>query len=1031
MAQKQYSTARFRDTAGTLHEVQLIADRALPAIALSGAPFVTTMDNSDGIIYRPARYSGATVGLIAASTEDSAGKWTHNTYEGLFTPTAQGTAVKLVKPSNADYDARVEGAGHTQLTNVSTDGSYIDMPTLTSCTPDTDIVLEFSLNSMPDGWAGLLGAKDGYSIDGTSYGIFINGSGSFMRLDWCGENITAPITTGVVYRLHCHGSTVEIDGVKYGGNVNKTTLNKTPFLGGVNQGDFEGADITIYAVEVNGVRYVPAAIYGGEAGLYAPATNTNVTTDEWTGGEEITAAVEWCGYATPNTYTQPFAAMVEELQLEAIDGLATLQYYKYTDVMWRNGTTSTDGVTKEVRRLLDIVGALLYRCGCYKYFYVSDAVQLATAGTDGVLALLWVSECNFFASDGDTDRDRAWACNDVLEAICRYLGYSAVAYGDSVYLLDYDAIKAGYNYYHRYMVVAPNAAGKYPLAGARVMLTATHEVTAADSASADTSITLDKTYNKITVVDKLNTYDYAVPSIFDGGRNVTSVGELPDIPAQNASLEATKRTAYGSGDSRGEFIHYPYSDDQKRRYAVWQQWWAADGWTFNIYTLDQAQFNTAGTLIKRGEVGKMTSPLFDFSSVDYSTAVNNIGAFPVRSMVKTTDDSDVDALDTSTATLNYTDYIMMPWHDTTQRTAIKSWTSGRDESGYLIENSNPSPRHNVMFSTPATGKNAAFMGGKNNYLLITGSVIIQDREHYFPDTYSVSKSTSNNIYGDRCYFDVQVKCGGYYYNPYKTQNDDGSYTGGWQTSARWFALPFMLPKESKPVAEVMGQPLKICNNVNWRAGLDEEGFAIPLATLPTLADTVQLIVGNPYGYSVAYDNGTDSGTAFFKYKTQVVLLQDFAVKAKTAGSETDTDTSYSIITDDSYTEALDDIEFKLCTWDDKKPNYSCVCWRGADGYKYLDRCYCLPLMGDDLLSSSTIWDNSAATAGLRLESWHVYRCYKQYRGTGFVVAETLHTALQPWALVTQRSLPDKSFVVDSFAIDYRLNSITYNLIEKK
>lgn len=1030
MGQRHYSTARFRDTTDALHEVQISADRQLPAIALSGQPFVTSMDDSDGIIYRPARYTGATVGLLASSTEEG-GQWTHNTYADLFTATAQGTAVRLVKPTSADYDVRVEAAGHTQLSSVYTNGNAVEMPSLTSCTPDTDIVLEFALNTMPDGWAGLLGAKDGYAIDATSYGIFIQGGGGYMRLDWCGENITAPINTGVVYRLRCHGSTVEVNGVSYGGNVAKTTLNKTPFLGGVNQGDFEGADITIYSVEVNGVKFIPAAVGGGEAGLYAPATNEAYLGDEWMAGDEISAAVEWCGYATPNTYTQPFAAMVEQLQLEAIDGLATLQYYKYTDAMWRNGSTSADNVVKEVRRLLDIVAALVYRCGCYKYFFVSDAVQLATAGSDGVLALLWVSECNFFASDGDTDRDRAWACDEVLEAICRYLGYSAVAYGDSVYLLDYDAIKAGFNYYHRYAVTAPTAEGKYPLVGARVQLTASHEVTAADSASADTSITLDNTYNKITVVDKLNTYDYAVPSIFDNGRNVTSVGELPDIPAQNASLDATKRTAYGSGSARGEFIHYPYSDDQKRRYAVWQQWWAADGWTFNIYTLDQAQFNTAGTLVKRGEVGKMSSPVFDFSSVDYANAVNGIGAFPVRSMVKTTDSGDVEALDTSTATLSYTDYIMMPWHDTTQRTAIKSWTSGRDESGYLIENSNPSPRHNVMFSTPATGKNAAFMGGKNNYLLITGSVIVQDREHYFPDTYSVSKSTKNNIYGDRCYFDIQVKCGGYYYNPYKKKNEDGSYTGGWQTSARWFALPFMLPKESKPVAEVMGQPLKICNNVNWRAGIDEEGFAIPLADLSTLSDTVQLIVGNPYGYSVAYDNGTDSGTAFFKYKTQVVLLQDFAVKAKTAGAEVDTDTSYSVITDDAYTEALDDIEFKLCTFDDKKPNYSCVCYSGGNGFSYLDRCYCLPLMADELLKSSTIWDNTAATAGLRLESWHVYRCYKQYRDTGFKVAETLHATLPPWALVTQRTLPDKSFIVDTYAADYRLNAITYNLIEKK
>jgi len=46
----------------------------------------------------------------------------------------------------------------------------------------------------------------------------------------------------------------------------------------------------------------------------------------------------------------------------------------------------------------------------------------------------------------------AWTCQEVLEEICRYLGLTAIADKDSVYFVDYDAIKAGINTYWRYTV---------------------------------------------------------------------------------------------------------------------------------------------------------------------------------------------------------------------------------------------------------------------------------------------------------------------------------------------------------------------------------------------------------------------------------------------------------------------------------------------------------------------------------------------------------------------------------------------------
>ena len=36
---------------------------------------------------------------------------------------------------------------------------------------------------------------------------------------------------------------------------------------------------------------------------------------------------------------------------------------------------------------------------------------------------------------------------------------------------------------------------------------------------------------------------------------------------------------------------------------------------------------------------------------------------------------------------------------------------------------------------------------------------------------------------------------------------------------------------------------------------------------------------------------------------------------------------------------LDEIKFKICTWDNKKPNYSAVAYKDGSTLKYLDKTY--------------------------------------------------------------------------------------------
>jgi hypothetical protein len=60
---------------------------------------------------------------------------------------------------------------------------------------------------------------------------------------------------------------------------------------------------------------------------------------------------------------------------------------------------------------------------------------------------------------------------------------------------------------------------------------------------------------------------------------------------------------------------------------------------------------------------------------------------------------------------------------------------------------------------------------------------------------------------------------------------------------------------------------------------------------------------------------------------------------------------------------LEEIKFKICTWDNKKPNYSAVAYRSGSSFQYLDKTY-----NKACYSGEADWtgsDSKAASNGLR------------------------------------------------------------------
>lgn len=208
--------------------------------------------------------------------------------------------------------------------------------------------------------------------------------------------------------------------------------------------------------------------------------------------------IRWIGYTTPNLYSQGYENEVEEIEIECIDALATLQYYKYKPISG----------TKEIVYFTDLINHILSKCNAYTKFYISDNTQSeyhSYYGESCLITQLFISEQDFFDED-----DEPMTFQEVLEEICKYLNVTCIADGTSVYFLDYDAIKNGINTYYEFTVGNTSTS-------TLVTLSQSHAINGSDYVLNGGQISLDNVYNKVKVKDSLYTFEPVIPEIFGKG----------------------------------------------------------------------------------------------------------------------------------------------------------------------------------------------------------------------------------------------------------------------------------------------------------------------------------------------------------------------------------------------------------------------------------------------------------------------------------------------------------------------------------
>ena len=226
--------------------------------------------------------------------------------------------------------------------------------------------------------------------------------------------------------------------------------------------------------------------------------------------------VEWFGYLKPNLYNQSYSQEFETITLEASDCLASLQYYDYAPI--------EGGDKKKVATFLDILKHMLVPAGISTLL-----VQKCHYDTNDTLVLpdrFTITEQNFFSSD----TEEPWKQDQVMQEMCKWMGYTAIQLKDKVYLVDFASYNSGADTieFNRYNFTNDTEDS--------VVIGVTTNISADSYAGASNDISFDNIYNTISVKESLYICEDFVPGIFNESYLTPRLGDANKCNQVNGNL---------------------------------------------------------------------------------------------------------------------------------------------------------------------------------------------------------------------------------------------------------------------------------------------------------------------------------------------------------------------------------------------------------------------------------------------------------------------------------------------------------------
>lgn len=672
---------------------------------------------------------------------------------------------------------------------------------------------------------------------------------------------------------------------------------------------------------------------------------------------ETSKKIEWQGYLTPKLYSQSYENEFETIELEASDILSSLQYVDYKP-----------HASIRIERFDNIIG------NCIEGTLLKGFVWPLTksTGPDYIYPYdLKISEMNFFSND----TEEPWKCHEVISEMCKYLGFTALQYGEYIYFIDYDILK--YNNSYRILFYEKNSIGNWYLSSIQ---NANYRIDIDKNQimGNGSSITFEPIYNKIFVKDNFYTCDTFIRNIFDDEFLTNRGGSF------YSSFEVEAATTPGS---------YP-----------WGKKWGKQKY------VNEEKLDTEYRYFHRLYDHKYYDSIYRTGTLQIANVSddNRNASHTTKSYVGGTI-MDLGRVSKNTLNENLQDIIpnKIDWE---RYLCICQRGNGMSS----INDSNP---ENKTIFKLKPGTHSEVMLNSKNYIIIDFKAIYekyQDRNYINPDwttdTVNMGTTGHQSLRPGNFYFVLGI--GGKYW--------DGRVWREKETDDEVIVFEVEMERPGKFEDKAyINEELSVLNNVSWELNIEEPGYKIPLEGVNTIGEIVFEILLPRLQIITEYDGLPRS------LYNGYCWVKDFSIKTTTEGqsiAEEENDVVYENVINESNVNDMDEIDLKFTTAiDGLKPSYSNVI------YKYVD---------DGVVENKFLdgFSEKYKTGVYQKPEEHIVeRYYNQYSTPTKKITHTLGLESNPFYKYYNVDIdnPNDCYVQLGCEIDYARNKQEITLIQKK
>lgn len=286
----------------------------------------------------------------------------------------------------------------------------------------------------------------------------------------------------------------------------------------------------------------------------------------------------FAGYVEPQTYSQSYNEIYDELSLNCIDCLSALQYSNYADIGSLGVSYSVVKGKAKQRTFLEIVKEIMGGVtsdvdilggSTLPLYFDGSKMTKQGGGAYSIFADTSISELLFL---GD-EEDDVWTHEDVLKEILKYLDLHIVQVGLKFFVFSWSTIRNG------------NATTWSDLMNGGTFTTSpsTIDVTSSLASDCDTQITVAESYNQLLLTDNVTEIDNVVENPLDSSSLSYAFGNyqkyMTEYIAEGEGVKAIK--AFGG------MINGSGSDWSDASQVDWYAWVKKNS-LWNFYMTDSS-----------------------------------------------------------------------------------------------------------------------------------------------------------------------------------------------------------------------------------------------------------------------------------------------------------------------------------------------------------------------------------------------------------------------------------------------------------